>query len=98
MKMSDPIVEEVRKARMEHTMKFNGDLNLICEDLKRIQKESGIKLFDSNPNESRQQYKSSELGSWYPYPDRIRLLVRYCRWCCNGYRYSLEYHHRRPDF
>jgi hypothetical protein len=49
MKMTDPIVEEVRKARMEHTMKFNGDLNLICEDLKRIQKESGHKVVRLEP-------------------------------------------------
>src|SRR2546426_515252 len=28
--MKDPIVEEVRKHRMEHTRKFDGDLSAIC--------------------------------------------------------------------
>jgi hypothetical protein len=39
--MKDPIVEEVRKHRMEHTKKFGGDLKAICEDLRRIQRASG---------------------------------------------------------
>ena len=61
--MIDPIVEEVREARMAHTLKFKGDLNLICEDLKRIQKESGHKVVRLEPKRTyRQQYKSSELG------------------------------------
>ena len=34
--MNDPIVEEVRRHRMEHTRKFGGDLKLICEDLRRM--------------------------------------------------------------
>jgi hypothetical protein len=42
--MIDPIVEEVRRHRMEHTRKFGGDLNLICEDLRRIQRESGYEV------------------------------------------------------
>lgn len=39
--MKDPIVEEVRKHRLEHTRKFGGDLTAICADLRRIQKASG---------------------------------------------------------
>jgi hypothetical protein len=39
--MKAPIVEEVRKHRMEHTRKFHGDLAAICADLRRVQKESG---------------------------------------------------------
>lgn len=39
--MKDPIVEEVRKHRLEHTRKFGGDLAAICADLRRIQKRSG---------------------------------------------------------
>ncbi len=42
--MRDPIVEEVRKHRMEHTRKFRGDLKAICEDLRNIQKASGHKI------------------------------------------------------
>ena len=39
--MKDPIVEEVRKYRMEHTRKFKGDLSAICADLRSIQVASG---------------------------------------------------------
>ncbi|MGA2797009.1 MAG: hypothetical protein ABSE63_05500 [Thermoguttaceae bacterium] len=42
--MKDPIVEEVRRYRMEHTRKFGGDMNRIYEDLLRIQQESGCKV------------------------------------------------------
>ena len=38
--MSDPIVEEVRRYRMEHTRKFGGDLFRICEDLHRLQRRA----------------------------------------------------------
>jgi hypothetical protein len=39
--MKDPIVEEVRKYRMEHTQKFGGDLAAICADLRKIEEASG---------------------------------------------------------
>ena len=39
--MKDPIVEEVRKHRLEHTRRFRGDLTAICADLRRIQGISG---------------------------------------------------------
>ncbi len=42
--MKDPIVEEVRKHRMEHTRKFQGDLTAICADLRSIQISSGHKV------------------------------------------------------
>jgi len=42
--MKDPIVEEVRKYRMEHTRKFRGDLAEICADLRSIQKQSGHEI------------------------------------------------------
>jgi hypothetical protein len=42
--MKDPIVEEVRKHRMEHTRKFKGDLTAICENLRSIQSVSGHKV------------------------------------------------------
>ena len=47
--MTDPIVEEVRRHRMEHTRKFGGDLNLIYEDLRRIQQESGCQVVRHPP-------------------------------------------------
>jgi hypothetical protein len=42
--MRDPIVEEVRKHRMEHTRKFRGDLSAICVDLRSVQNASGHKV------------------------------------------------------
>ena len=39
--MKDPIVEEVRKHRMEHTIKCGGDLTKICDDMRRIENSSG---------------------------------------------------------
>jgi len=42
--MKDPIVEEIRKYRMEHTRKFQGDLAAICADLRSIQNESVFKI------------------------------------------------------
>ena len=39
--MTDPIVQEVRKHRMEHTRRFAGDLAAICADLRTIQAASG---------------------------------------------------------
>ncbi len=47
--MKDPIVEEVRQHRMEHTRKFGGDLNLIFEDLRRLQRESGCEVVRRPP-------------------------------------------------
>ena len=42
--MRDPIVEEVRKHRMEYTRKFRGDLSAICIELRSIQNASGHKV------------------------------------------------------
>ncbi len=42
--MKDPIVEEVRRARMEHTRECNSDLALILEDVRAIQARCGHKV------------------------------------------------------
>jgi hypothetical protein len=47
--MKDPIVEEVRKHRMEHTQKFKGDLSAICADLRAIQLASGHEVVRLSP-------------------------------------------------
>ena len=47
--MKDPIVEEVRRHRMEHTRKFRGDLSAICDDLRSIQSTSGHKVVRLSP-------------------------------------------------
>jgi hypothetical protein len=38
---NDPIVDEIRRIRQEHTDRFDGDLHAICEDLRRQERESG---------------------------------------------------------
>ena len=66
--MKDPIVEEVRKHRMEHTQRFAGDLDAICEDLRAVQDASGheivrsppIKIEPTNADTSRRQSKNAE--------------------------------------
>lgn len=47
--MKDPIVEEVRKHRMDHTKKFKGDLAAICSDLHSIENVSGHKVVRLSP-------------------------------------------------
>jgi hypothetical protein len=47
--MTDPIVQEVRKHRMEHTRKFGGDLTAICADLRTIQAASGHMVVRLSP-------------------------------------------------
>jgi hypothetical protein len=47
--MKDPIVEEVRKYRMEHTRKFRGDLSAICADMRSVQEASGHEVVRLSP-------------------------------------------------
>jgi hypothetical protein len=63
--MKDPIVEEVRAARMAHTKKFNYDLSAICSDLKRIESESGHALIIRKPKLIKQQSVVAEETSQY---------------------------------
>lgn len=51
--MKDPIVEEVRKHRKEHTQKFNGELSVICTDLRRIQESSGHTVVRLAPRKTK---------------------------------------------
>jgi hypothetical protein len=37
----DKIVEDVRKVREEHAAKFNYNLDMICQDLKKQEKRGG---------------------------------------------------------
>lgn len=57
--MKDPIVEEVRRHRMEHTKKFNGDLSAICADLRSIQGSSGHTIIRLKPKEIVQRKESN---------------------------------------
>jgi hypothetical protein len=49
MRSSDPILEEIWKARDEHARRFNYDLKKICADLRRIEKQSGRRVVTRNP-------------------------------------------------
>ena len=37
----DPIVNEIRQGRKEHSRRFHFDLHAICDDLRRQERESG---------------------------------------------------------
>jgi hypothetical protein len=58
--MNDPIVEEVRRYRMEHTRKFNGDLAAICKDLQEIQRQSGHEVVRLPPRKARRAARTTE--------------------------------------
>lgn len=47
--MNDPIVQEVRANRMEHTRRFKGDLTAICADLRKVQAASGHTVIRLTP-------------------------------------------------
>ena len=51
--MKDPIVAEVRQYRMEHTQRFNSDLALICEDLRKLEAGLGDRLVSPQPRRLR---------------------------------------------
>ena len=46
---TDPVVEEVRKARQAHAKKFNYDLSAICADLREKEKTSGHPVVSRKP-------------------------------------------------
>jgi hypothetical protein len=49
MRTSDPILEEIWKARDEHARRFNYDLKKICADLRRIERQSGRRVVTRKP-------------------------------------------------
>jgi hypothetical protein len=62
MTWSDPIVDEVRRARDAYAARFDYDLRAIYRDLKEQEKRSGRKLvspaespIDVEPSQSRQK-------------------------------------------
>ena len=57
--MKDPIVEEVRKYRTEHTNKFQGNLSTICADLRDVQIASGHKVVRLAPRRLEPTTQSS---------------------------------------
>ncbi len=57
--MTDPIVAEVRRRRLEHTREFRGDLSAICADLRSVQKASGLKVVRLSPRRLRVRARTS---------------------------------------
>lgn len=47
--VDDEIMAEVRRVRDEYAASFNHDLNLMYQDLKRIEKESGLEFITRSP-------------------------------------------------
>lgn len=63
--MMDPIVEEVRRHRMEHTRKHANNLSEIIADLREVQERSGHKIVRLPPRRIEPTSHSSrppELG------------------------------------
>jgi hypothetical protein len=53
--MKDPIVEEIRRFRDEHSKRFNYDLDAICEDYKAHQVQLGSRLVRLKPKTAASQ-------------------------------------------
>ena len=68
--MKDPIVEEVRKHRMEHTRQFGGDLAAICADLRAVQIASGHEVVRLAPRKVAPTKAQEKRGT-----DEIRRVV-----------------------
>ncbi|MDU9050675.1 MAG: hypothetical protein Q3M30_17645 [Candidatus Electrothrix sp. Rat3] len=47
--MKDPIVDEIRQYRNEHSEKFGYDLDAICEEYKLHQQKVGVRLTRLSP-------------------------------------------------
>ncbi len=47
--MNDPLVNEIRRFRQEHTQQFQGNLAAICEDLREIQRTCGHTVVSLSP-------------------------------------------------
>ncbi len=47
--VKDPIVDDVRKYRIEHTRQFNSDLHEICEDLREFESTLGDRVVRLEP-------------------------------------------------
>ena len=57
--MKDPIVEQVRKHRQEYARQFNGDLDAMVADLRKIQATCGHQVVRRPAREPRPTRHSS---------------------------------------
>jgi hypothetical protein len=58
--MKDPIVEEVRQHRMEHTRQFGSNLHQICEDLRKFESTLGERVVTLEPKKVRRPTSKRE--------------------------------------
>jgi len=58
---SDPIVDEVRRAREAHAARFKYDLTAICADLKKREKDGGHPVAARQPRLRRQPNEPEQL-------------------------------------
>jgi hypothetical protein len=56
--VKDPIVDEVRKYRIEHTRQFNSDLHSICEDLRKFESTLGDQVVRLEPKRIQPKRKA----------------------------------------
>ena len=59
--VKDPIVNEVRKYRIEHTRQFNSDLHQICDDLRKFEATLGDRVVRLEPKTIRPRGKAERL-------------------------------------
>ena len=59
--MKDPIVEEIRSYRDAHAKKFNYDLNAICEDFKKHQRNCGKPVVKLTPKRLKRNSRISSI-------------------------------------
>ncbi|WP_446008026.1 hypothetical protein [Candidatus Electrothrix sp.] len=63
--MKDPIIDEIRQYRNEHSKKFGYDLDAICEEYKSHQQKVGDRLTRLRPklmNKAHRQSSCPELN------------------------------------
>lgn len=62
--IDDPIVEDIRRARHAHALRFDNDLAAIVEDLRRLERESGRTYVNFPPRLLEKQ--STQTGRQLP--------------------------------
>ena len=58
--MNDPIVEEIRRFRQEHTEHFHGNLEAICDDLRKLQQACGHPVVTFQPKPLKPRKRSHD--------------------------------------
>ncbi len=56
--IDDPIVEEIHQIRRKHAAEFNFDIAAICDEYRRLEKQSKLKLVSHPPKQPLKQTES----------------------------------------